>query len=488
MVNGSIKTNFILNTILTILSIIVPIMTFPYASRILLPQGIGKVSFATSIIMYFSLAIQLGIPTYGIKAVACSKDNNEKLSKVVKGLMIINLFMCSIVYGIFLILLFHFQKFSENRSLYLVLSIVLLTDTLGVEWLYKGLEKYKYITIRSLIFKFVSMCCIFIFVKNETHYLRYAFFSVLASVGSNISNFVSLRKIIVNVKIKKSDILCHLRPVLLLFAMSVATTVYTNMDNVMIGIMHSDVEVGYYSTAVTLRKALLMLVTSLGSVMLPRTSYFIQYGLLNEFNRLCAKAMHFVTLMALPIMIFTIIVSDIGIEIYAGKSFLPAASVLKYIAPTILLAGWSNITGIQMLIPLNKEYMVVISVVLGALVDFLLNILWIPTYSCCGAACATTIAEVVVLLIQLIALGKEHMKRLFQQKWIIYFVSNMIPCVFCIVLINTLNIRILPLFIILFLVYFGIYSLLMFLAGDDIIYGNVIRVYKMVIKKSIKSH
>lgn len=488
MVKGSIKTNFIMNTILTVLSIIVPIITFPYVSRILLPQGIGKVSFATSIITYFSLVIQLGVPTYGIKAVACTRDDTDEMSKIVKSLMIINLSMCVIVYSIFLILLFNFPQLFENKLLYFVLSIILITDTLGVEWLYKGLEKYKYITVRSLFFKFIAMCCIFLFVKNETHYLRYAFFTVLASVGSNICNFVSLRKNVVNVKIKKTDILVHIRPVFLLFTMSIATTIYTNMDNIMIGIIHSDIEVGYYSTAVTLRRALLMLVTSLGTVMLPRTSYYIQHNLLNKFNELSAKAMHFVTLVALPVMIFTIIVSDIGITIYAGESFLPAASALRYIAPTILLAGWSNITGIQMLIPLNKEHMVVASVIGGAIVDFILNLLWIPSFGFCGAACATTIAEIVVLTIQLIALRKENAKRLFQQKWGIYFVCNMIPGICCVVLRNVLNIDMLLLVVLLFVIYFGVYGLLMFWKKDDIVCENIFNIYKKIREKAIKSH
>lgn len=488
MAKNSIKTNFLMNTLLTVLSMIVPFITFPYVSRILLPEGIGKVSFATSIVTYFSLVIQLGIPTYGIKAVACTRDDNEKLSKVVKSLMIINLCMCIIVYGLFLILLFCIPKFIINRPLYLILSITLISDTLGVEWLYKGLEKYKYITVRSLIFKFIAMCCIFMFIKTEAHYLRYAFFTVLATVGSNICNFVSLRKNVVNIKIKKSDILIHIRPIFLLFAMSVATTVYTNMDNVMIGIIHSDVEVGYYSTAVSLRKALLMLVTSLGAVMLPRTSYYIQHNLMNEFNQLSAKAMHFVTLTALPVMIFAIIVSDIGIKIYAGESFLLAAAALRYIAPTILLVGWSNITGIQMLIPLDKEYVVVVSVVAGAIVDFVLNLLWIPSFSFYGAACATTIAEVVVLGIQLIALGKAQVRRLFRQKWELYLVSNIIPGVVCVVLINTLDIAKFPLLILLFLTYFGLYSLLMFFGKDDIVHENAINVYRMIREKSINSH
>ncbi len=485
MRKNSIRTNLLMSIILTVSSIIVPLVTFPYVSRILLPQGMGKVSFATSIITYFSLVAQLGIPTYGIKAVACTKDDNEKMSKVVKSLMVINICACAIVYGFFLLLLFNVHRFANDKLLYLILSISIITDTLGVEWLYKGLEKYTYITIRSVIFKVIAMSCIFLLVKEDTHYLRYAFFTVLASLGSNICNFISIRKNVVHVKIKKKDIIIHFKPVLLLFAMSVATTIYTNMDNVMIGIILSDTEVGYYSTAVTIRRALLMLVTSLGTVMLPRTSYYVQNNQFDEFNKLSAKAIHFVTLLALPIMVFTIIVSEIGITIYAGKRFFPSASALRFIAPTILLAGWSNITGIQMLIPLNKEHIVVASVVGGAMVDFILNSFWISQFSICGAACATTVAEVIVLIIQLIALGKDRIKSIFKQKWGIYFVSNSIPSVVCIVLINNLNINKFLLLVILFIIYFGIYGCLLILGKDDFVHENIINLYQQLKKRMI---
>lgn len=166
MRKNSIRTNLLMSIILTVSSIIVPLVTFPYVSRILLPQGMGKVSFATSIITYFSLVAQLGIPTYGIKAVACTKDDNEKMSKVVKSLMVINICACAIVYGFFLLLLFNVHRFANDKLLYLILSISIITDTLGVEWLYKGLEKYTYITIRSVIFKVIAMSCIFCWLRK----------------------------------------------------------------------------------------------------------------------------------------------------------------------------------------------------------------------------------------------------------------------------------------------------------------------------------
>ena len=226
----SLKKNFIMNCILTVSSLAVPFVTFPYVSRILLPEGIGRVSFATSVINYFLIFVQLGIPTYGIRAIAQVRDNRRDLSQRIKEILLINIFTCFIGYLFLAVFLMFGISDYEYRLLYCILGITLLTDSLGVEWLYKGLEQYRYMTIRSLFFKFLSLMGIFLFVKEKQDYLVYAFFSVFASAGSNLCNFIMIHKYVDREKIKIRDTIKHLKPILYFLAMSVAITVYTNLD------------------------------------------------------------------------------------------------------------------------------------------------------------------------------------------------------------------------------------------------------------------
>lgn len=144
----SLKINFIMNAFLTMSSFIFPLITFPYISRILLPEGTGKVSFATSVISYFVILAQLGIPTYGIRACAKVRDNREELSKTAHELLIINIIMCCFSYLILGILLMTVPKFKSEKTLLIIVSLTLLFNTIGMEWLYKALEQYTYITIQ----------------------------------------------------------------------------------------------------------------------------------------------------------------------------------------------------------------------------------------------------------------------------------------------------------------------------------------------------
>ena len=304
MKKKSIKLNFVMNIILTMSSFIFPLITFPYVSRVLLPVGTGKVSMATSVITYFSMFAQLGIPTYGIRACAKVRDNREKLSKVAQELLIINIIMSMISYMVLIILLFYVPKFRCEKELYVILSFNIILTSIGMEWLYKALEQYTYITVRSVIFKFIALIFMFFLVHKQTDYVIYGGITIFAASASNILNLINAHKFINPKPVGNYNFGRHLKPVLIFFAMSCATTIYTNLDTVMLGFMTTDTDVGYYNAAVKIKVILVSVVTSLGTVLLPRASYYIQRGELKEFHRITRKALNFVFLMATPLFVY----------------------------------------------------------------------------------------------------------------------------------------------------------------------------------------
>ena len=185
----SVKFNLIMNAILTLSGFIFPLITFPYVSRILLPEGTGKVDFATSVISYFSLFATLGVPTYGIRACAKVRDNKTELSRVVQELLIINLSLTLVVYIMYIWAVINVDRMNSDKTLFIVMGSSILFTTLGVEWMYKGLEQYSYITIRSVLFKFAALILMFLFVHRKEDYIIYGGITIFAGVGSNFLNF-----------------------------------------------------------------------------------------------------------------------------------------------------------------------------------------------------------------------------------------------------------------------------------------------------------
>lgn len=411
---ASLKLNFIMNAILTMSSFIFPMITFPYVSRILLPVGTGKVSFATSVVSYFTMFAQLGIPIYGIRACAKVRDSRKALTQIVQELFIINLCTTIISYAVLLVAVFNIPRLSQDRVLILIVSSTIFFNTIGMEWLYKALEQYTYITVRSIAFKFIALVAMFALIHQQEDYVIYGGISIFASSASSVFNFVHIHKYIDFKPLGKYNLRRHLKGVIVFFAMSCATTIYTHLDTVMLGFMTTDADVGYYNAAVKIKTILVSIVTSLGTVLLPRASYYVEHHEMEKFYEITYKAINFVFLFASPLMTYFMLFSKEGIFFLSGDAYSGSILPMQLIMPTLLLIGLSNIMGIQILIPLGKEKVVLYSEIAGAVIDLIINWILIPSMASAGAAIGTLVAEAVVAVWQYIAL-KDTVTEAYRQ-------------------------------------------------------------------------
>ena len=478
MKQKSLKLNVIMNSILTMSSFIFPLITFPYVSRVLSPVGTGKVAFATSFISYFSMIAQLGIPTYGIRVCAQVRDDKIKLSKTVHELLFVNMITTILSYIGLVFALIFIPRLQADKPLYIVISITILLNSIGMEWLYKALEQYTYITIRSILFKFIGLIAMFILVHEQKDYIFYGFITIFATSASNVLNFVNAHKYIEPRYIGGYEIRKHLKPIGVFFAMSIAATIYTNIDSVMLGFMTSDADVGYYNAAVRIKTIMVSIVTSLGAVLLPRASYYIEHDLIDEFYRITSKALNFVFLLASPMMIYFMIFAKEGIFFLSGDSYAGSIVPMQVIMPTILLIGITNISGIQMLIPLGKEKVVLYSEVAGAAVDVIINALLIPSMASVGAAIGTLIAELVVLIVQFVYLKGKIFTALKNVHYI-RIVIAIITSVIAVIWIKTFEFGNFVTLCISASLYFGVYGMILLLSKEPL----VVEIFNQIIGK-----
>lgn len=210
----SLKLNFIMNAILAMSSFIFPLISFPYVSRVLLPIGTGRISFATSLISYFQMFAQLGIPTYGIRVCAKARDNRIELTRTAHELLIINLVMSIFSYLILAVALIFVPRLREDRILYIIISMTIFLSAIGMEWLYKALEEYSYITFRSIVFKIIAIIAMFILIRKQEDYVIYGGITIFASSASNILNFINVHKYIEMKPVGNYNLKRHLQPIL----------------------------------------------------------------------------------------------------------------------------------------------------------------------------------------------------------------------------------------------------------------------------------
>lgn len=434
----SLRTNFIYNIINTISGLVFPLITYPYVFRILMAEDIGTVNFLNSIISYVVLLTGLGIPLYGIREIARVRDDQKELTQTTLEILSLNLLLNVVGYLIIFLLVSTVSDIRENAGLFLLLSTSVVLTTLGCQWFYSGIEDFKFITIRGLIVR--TLCTIFLFavVKGKDDLLWYALYMLLVSTGNYIVNFVCLRSRIsfALVKLKELNLWKHVKPAGAVFVFNLVTSVYLNLDKVMLGFIQGSEAVGYYTASTQISHILLTIATALGVVMLPRSSNLIKQGQLDDFYRLANKSYNFILMLAMPLCIGCMVMSPVLIHIFCGNSYEPSITTLRIICPIIIAIGISNLIGLQMLYPLGLIKIVTISTCVGAAVNFLLNACLIPYLSQDGAAIATVVAETSVTLLQILMARKYIKIKLISKDFAKYLFSALLMGVICMALMR----------------------------------------------------
>ena len=401
----SIKKNFLYNVLLNISKVIFPLITAPYVSRVLEPDGVGLFNFANTYAGWFALFAALGIPYYGIREVAKIRGDVDRQTRFVSEIVSISIIatvFCTVL--MFLTLLF-VPQLNENYIVFLVSGIILYTTPFKVDWFFQGKEFFGYITLRSLVIKTLSIVLLFLFVHEKSDLLLYVALNALCLVLNEIWNFVKLYRSGIHPYFTLSGKV-HIKPLLILFSSSIAISVYTVLDTLMLGFMTDYKEVGYYNCATHISKALLPIVTSLAAVALPRISQMQQEGNWLEINKLLSKSLSIVSFLSFPIAVGIIIIAPVFVPLFFGSEFYGTIQPLQVIILTVIAIGFSNLTGIQILLGLDYDKLFLYSILTGTVSNFLLNLMLIPTSGAVGAACSSVAAEVLILIVMSILIKK----------------------------------------------------------------------------------
>lgn len=397
MKNKSLGVNALLNGLRSALNLVFPLITFPYVSRILSVDGMGIYNFSNTYINYFLLIAGLGIATYAVREGAKYRDEKEKIKIFSSQVFTINLISTVIAYILLLVSLVIFKNLHNYISCVLILGLQIFFTTIGTEWIYTIYEDYAYITIRSIIFKMISIVLLFIFVKNSNDYLWYAAITVLANVGSNILNFIHAKSFCRIKVVKKISLKRHLKPILIIFASTVAITIYVSSDTTILGLLKDDYAVGIYGVAVKIYTMASGLISGLLMVTIPRLAMLIGKRMVKEYTYILQEVVSTLSLLGLPASIGLVMLSKEVILIIAGQKYLSGTFSLQIIIWALIFSNFSTIFNQCVLIPTKREAKSLRNTVITGLVNIGLNFIFIPLWSYNGTAFSTVIAEFMIM-------------------------------------------------------------------------------------------
>ena len=370
---SKLAKNFIYNIIYQVLILILPLISAPYISRILGAEGIGTYSYTYSIVSYFVMFAMLGINNYGNRLIAQTRDDKEKLSINFWSLYILEFIITAIVLIAYIIFITFIIK--EDKLMYILQFGYILSSFFDINWFFFGIEEFKITVTRNTIIKILSFVLLFIFVKTKSDIYIYTIILVISNFISNIVLWPFIFKRIKKVKISFKDIFKHLKPCIILFIPVIAVSLYKKMDKIMLGIMSTKLEVGFYENAEKIISIPLAIITALGTVMLPRMSNIIANGDEKKFKEYISKSMEFIIFLASPIVLGLISIAKEFAPVYFGNEFYKTGYLIEISSITILFISWANVIRTQYLIPKERDKEYINSVIMGAIVNLISNLL-----------------------------------------------------------------------------------------------------------------
>lgn len=393
----SICVNVIVNIINTILKFIFPLITFPYVSRVLGVEPIGKVNYANSIVSYFLLLAGLGISSYAIREGTIKRQDRNKFSDFASQMFSINMLSTIFSYLLLFILLFFEKELYAYKTLLLLLSSQIVCITLGMDWINTCYEEFVYIAVRTIIIQVISIGLIFVLIKDAEDYYWYAVIIAFSNVGANILNYIHIKKFVVIKFTISTAMIKHIKPIIYIFFACLASAIYTSLDTTMLGAIKGDYAVGIYSAAFKVYQIFKQGIFALIIVFEPRLFSLAKTNE-SEYKKLLKILFSILLIILIPISVGVSNISNDIILLLAGTEFVEAKNVLNILIFSLIFCTLGYSVMHCILLPFNLEKYLGIATSLGAISNALLNFLLIPHYGAKGAAIATLLTEFIVML------------------------------------------------------------------------------------------
>ncbi len=392
---AGIKKNFIYSALLTSANYVFPLITFPYVTRVLGAENIGLCGFIDSIINYFVLFSMLGMNILGIREIAKAKYDKDLLNKVFSSLFFLNFLTTIVMMIVLFFVTLLVPKLYENYDLMIIGAAKLLFNFLLIEWLYKGIENFRYITVRSIIIKIIYVISVLLLVNRREDYVVFFLLSTLMVVVNAIVNLNYSRRV-VRLTCRGLNIKAYVKPFFVLGVYCLLTSMYTTFNVSFLGFVTTDLEVAYYTTASKLYSIFFSIYAAFSGVMLPRMSSLISEGDLYEFRKLIDKSFSFLLFLTVPLVIFSVFNAPGIILLVAGNGYEGAILPMRIIMPMMIIIGFELILIEQVLMPMGKDKVVLTNSVFGALMGILLNILLVPKMGSVGSVIVKNSSEFFV--------------------------------------------------------------------------------------------
>ncbi len=401
----SVKKNFLINSAYQIFQIITPLVTTPYLSRVLGASGMGLYSYTYSIALYFFMFAMLGMSNYGVRAIAAVADDAEKRSSVFCSVYASQLLIALPIFLLYLVYCFVMPQ--GGLAIALLWGMYVFSASINITWLFFGMEDFAKVTIINFVAKVLELLGIFVLIHGPQDVYVYCGIDSLCFLVISAFTFPFLRRYVHFVRPTWHRIKEHFLPNVRLFVPVIAISLYTTLNSVLLGVMSTMEQTGYFDYSQKMARMPLAVITAMGTVMFPHMSRMFAAGQRKESLDLLEVSMWFMLAGGLAMAFGIVGIAPVFVPVFFGPGYESCVNVMIILAWIVPLICTANVIGGQYLLPLYRDNQYTASVCVGAAVNIALCLLLIERFGALGAAIGAVTAELAVLSVQAILVRRE---------------------------------------------------------------------------------
>ncbi len=475
----SVKKNFVYSLLLTISNYLFPLITYPYVSRVLGVERIGFCAYIDSIINIVSLFAMMGVSYVGLRAIAQNKDSKDEMSFIFSNLFTLNLILCFTTLLIFNISLLFVDGFELYKEYIYWGEFKIFFNIFLIEWLYRGLENFRYITIRSIAIKIIYVILIFVLVRTKDDMFAYYLLSIFMIAGNFVFNWIYKRHY-VNFSFAHLQLKKFIPKVFSMGVYTILTSVYATFNISMLGYLSNNIQVGYYNTSLKIYHILTALLTAYSSVMLPRMSSLVKNSNKEEIQRMLYGIFNLVLILILPLVSFFFVFADDSVSLMSGQEFMESTKSLRILLLLLIPFAIDQILVLQILMPYQKDNVILKNSVVASTISIIAMLLLLPSKGAEGSAWVLLISELTIMLLSIFYICRT-MKIQLPFRVCLQRVLYSLPYILIFTLSHMLDDMYIR--IIIAIVFGGVYFIVERIITKDYFYNQMITVYHKFVKE-----
>jgi len=394
------------------INLLFPLFVIPYVSRILGPENLGLVNFATSFLTYFTLIINYGFDYSATREISVVREDKQKVDEVFNGIINSKLLLFFLSSSIYFIIILSSEKYAAHIILYYCSYLSIISSIFYSPWLFQGMQKLTVFTTVNLIFRILSIGVIFLLIHKASDYSLFQLINGVTVLLTAVATLI-FAKLTFGITFKWIPIKNSIEKIksnFLLFVSIVIVNFNTTSTIVLLGYLTSYEIVGYYTASMKVYSVVASLsLFPISQVLYPHLATKFKESSeegLRTVKKIIPKILFLIALISIA-LIFS---AKFIITVLYGEKFQSSIAILQTLAPLLVISTLVNILCYQVMLNLKMDKHFLKINAIGFVMNIIISLSLVPIFEAYGTCISLYMIELTIVFVSLLILRKNNFK------------------------------------------------------------------------------